>query len=154
MKNLSFFLLTALLFTACNQSIDQESATQKDQSTITINEFYEHPEDYMGKEVTISGLVTHVCKHGGQKLFITGLEGDEALRIDVGEDIPEFDIEMEGSEAAFTGKIYIMDEEFAAQARAEDKEHHGDEEDCAAEESIKDEKQKNFYLIAQNFRTR
>ena len=143
-----------MIFTACNQSVDQESAANKDQVLVSINQFYEHPEEFVGKEVTISGLVTHVCKHGGQKLFITGSESGEALRIDVGKNIPEFDIEMEGSEATFTGKIYVMDEGFVAQAKAEDKEHHENEEDCAAEKSIKDGKQKNFYLVAQNFLTK
>lgn len=155
MKNLSYLLLIsfALFITSCSQSKEQDNSTQNTTILLSIDEFYEQPDDYIGKEVTISGLVTHVCKHGGQKLFITG-EENEALRIDVGEDIPEFDIEMEGTEVEFTGKVHLMDEEFMVQADAEEKEHHGEEEDCAAEESVKAQSEKSFYLVAQNFRTR
>ncbi|MFW5820761.1 MAG: hypothetical protein ACOCWA_05690 [Bacteroidota bacterium] len=153
MKNLLFLLAIALLSGACNNESKEPDSTQGTTILIDIEEFYEHPEDYMGKEVTVTGLVTHVCKHGGQKLFITGSDGDETLRIDVGEEIPEFDIEIEGSEAEFTGIVYLMSEEFATQAEAEDKEHHNEDE-CEAEESAQGTKEKNFYLIAQNFRTR
>ena len=162
MKNLTLILTIILLSGACNAINKDSDSNQETKIIIGIEEFYAQPEEYIGKEVTITGLVTHVCKHGGQKLFITGTEGNKALRIDVSEEIPEFSIEMEGSEAEFTGIVHLMDEEFVAQAIAEDKEHHGEGEeeqeeegeDCVAEQSMKDKDEKNFYLVAQNFRTR
>ncbi|MFW5644545.1 MAG: hypothetical protein ACOCZL_01405 [Bacteroidota bacterium] len=154
MKSLSYFFLISfvILLTACNQANEQKSSPENNQVLLSIDDFYERADEYIGEEVTISGLVTHVCKHGGQKLFITSSETNEALRIDVGEEISEFDIKLEGSEAEFTGMIHLMDEDFFARAEAEEKEHHGEEEDCEEEELSKAGKEKQFYLVAQKFR--
>ncbi|MGC9343667.1 MAG: hypothetical protein ACP5E3_13265, partial [Bacteroidales bacterium] len=127
MRNFLILLSLAFILGACNNTTQNAESSTDAKIILTMDEFYANPDEYLDKEVTIKGLVTHVCKHGGQKLFIVGNEDGDPLRIDVGENIPEFDISMEGTEAEFTGMVMLMDEEFIAQANAEHEEHHGEE---------------------------
>ncbi len=156
MKNLLILLSIVILSGACNTSTNNETDSSRSNSPIvlSIGEFYDNPDNYTGKEVTIRGLVTHVCKHGGQKLFIENEEDNGSLRIDVGENISEFDIQMEGSVIEFTGIIYQMNEEFVVAAEEELAEHHNDEDvNCPSEEEMP-ASEKSYHLVAQNFESR
>ena len=95
----------------------------------TIEDLIANPGEYKDMEVAIEGMVTHVCKHGGQKCFV--LAGDEStqIRIVPAGDIDEFKIELEGSNVAFKGLFRVMGLE-EAEAHVEDhesKEHHAEE---------------------------
>lgn len=140
-----------ILVGACKNSGEKNEPSSDTKIILTLEDFYSNPDNYLNQEVTIQGLVTHVCKHGGQKLFIAS-EGDlDPLRIDVGEDIPEFKIEMEGSEAEFTGLVQLMNEEFVAQAQAEHEEHHGE---GTEEEGIHVmNKDKSYHIVAKSFKS-
>lgn len=150
----NFLILMSLVFVlgACNSQTQNSDSSSDAKIILTLDEFFASPDDYLNKEVTIKGLVTHVCKHGGQKLFIVGNEDGDPLRIDVGEDIPEFDISLEGSEAEFTGKVLLMDDEFIAQAEAEHEEHHGEE--ATVNEGVHAmNKDKNYHIVAKTFKS-
>lgn len=88
---------------------------------LTVDNFSGQIADYVDKEVTISGRVTHVCRHGGQKLFITGEDSSKTIRITTGENIPEFEITLEGSMIVVKGvvKELIIDEAYLAEWEAE-----------------------------------
>ena len=151
MKKL-FVLLSVVLFVAsCGNAPEKSKVNSEATTQISVNDFYANPEQYLDSDVTVKGLVTHVCKHGGQKLFIVGSEDGEPLRIDVGESIPEFAIEMEGTEAEFTGKIVLMDEETIAAFEAEHEQNHAGE--AANEDKVHTLKEKNYHLIAKSFRS-
>jgi hypothetical protein len=68
----------------------------------------------------ISGMVTHVCRHGGQRLFITDTVTGQTVRITTGKDIPEFDISMEGSNIVVNGIVreLVIDETYLAEWEA------------------------------------
>jgi hypothetical protein len=148
MQRLILFLVFALTVGACNSVNPDSERTQNTKIIISVDEFFNQPDKYLGENVTIKGMVTHVCKHGGQKLFITDAEGQKSLRIDVGEDITEFGVNLEGSEAEFTGVIKQIDNGLVAKSESETKEHHGEEEECEFEEL----NEKNVHLVAMNFR--
>ena len=110
------------------------------------------PGSYLDKEIAIEGLVTHVCKHGGQKLFLTGTGTPESLRINTSETIPEFDIKMEGSKTQFKGVVKLMDETFIAEAAAEEQSHHPESEKGDSPEQVAS-RNKSYYIIASSFQT-
>lgn len=129
MKKILFILAIASFFAACTNSTDKRAESSKSETiSINVDEFAQDAGSYIDQEITIKGLVTHVCKHGGQKLFVAGTEEGISIRIEVGEGISEFTIDMEGSDASFTGLVKLMDDEFIAEAVAEHEDHHGDEE--------------------------
>jgi len=131
MQRIVLLVVLAVLIGSCNQ------ATQKDGSEIktsevekivsaTVEELLAQPAEYDGKEVAISGMVTHVCRHGGQKCFIVGEDGETQIRIVPSGDIDEFKIELEGSTVAFKGTFKVLNT-LQAEAHVEDhesKEHH------------------------------
>ncbi len=110
---------------AKNEAADSQKLNRKIVSA-TIQELLAQPADYDGKEVAVSGMVTHVCRHGGQKCFIVAEDGETQIRIVPGGDIDEFKIDLEGSTVAFKGVFRVLNA-VATEELVEDhesKEHH------------------------------
>ncbi len=141
-KNLFVLVILLAVSFSCNQAekkaveSDATVETEVAASMLTVGQVLESPEKYKDSEIRISGMVTHVCTHGGQKLFIVGDDPELQLRVNVGEGVPEFDIALEGSTVEFTGKVKILEEELQAALEHdnEEKDHHtGDEAHAKAE---------------------
>jgi len=142
MKNLFILFLLLAVAVSCNQGdkntaeSDATPETEVAASLLTVGQVLESPEKYKDANIKISGMVTHVCSHGGQKLFIIGDDPELQLRVNVGEGIPEFEMALEGSTVEFTGKVKILEEEITAALAKEneEKDHHtGDEAHAKAE---------------------
>ncbi|MBR9974083.1 MAG: hypothetical protein KFF77_00740 [Bacteroidetes bacterium] len=96
MKQLLSLALVALLFTACGQKQDGEQTDAGE--VMTVSQLLESPDQYLGKEITLEGTVTHVCKHGGRRVHITDLEPNVKIRIEAPEEMAAFARELEGSD--------------------------------------------------------
>jgi cytochrome c-type biogenesis protein CcmE len=123
-----------MLLGSCSQSGKKEAASAEASQTeqvvkATIQELLAQPADFDGKEVAISGMVTHVCRHGGQKCFVLADDGETQLRVVPSGDIDEFKIELEGSTVAFKGTFKVLNPVQAEEhiADHESKEHHATE---------------------------
>ena len=153
MHRLIVWALLAILLGSCGQSTTKEGtdkeATQTEQVvSASIQELLAQPAEYDGKEVAISGMVTHVCKHGGQKCFVLDEDGETQIRIVPSGDIDEFKIDLEGSTVAFKGTFRVLN---AAQAEAhledhESKEHH------ATEMSHSEAEKADYFIEAVDFK--
>jgi len=125
--------LSLLLYSCGNKKQDTSEQTGSEETIeLDVASFVNKAGELVDSEVWISGTVTHVCKHGGQRLFITGEDTEETVRITTGEDIAEFDVELEGSLIEVKGivKELIIDETYLAEWEAEvtegtEKEHKG-----------------------------
>ena len=126
-KILFLFVVTAFI-AACNNtqnpSTDTEGSEQEmtaELVTLAIVDFDNEAGNYVGKEVQISGLVNHTCKHGGKRMFIIDPETEQTVKIEAGENIASFDAELEGSEVIATGIIneLIIDEAYLIEWEAE-----------------------------------
>ncbi|MCD6365957.1 MAG: hypothetical protein J7L46_00305 [Bacteroidales bacterium] len=60
--------------------------------------------DLNGKMVKISGLVDHVCKHGGKRLMLVGTNPGERVRVEAS-DNPPFKEDVVGTNIEVTGKL-------------------------------------------------
>jgi hypothetical protein len=125
-------LLIALVaaLASCNQSAGNQEGEQNAEMekivSATVEELVSNPDEYMDLEVAVSGMVTHVCRHGGQKCFIVGKDGETQIRIVPSGDIDEFKLDLEGSTVAFKGTFKVM-HPVEAEAHVEDhnsKAHH------------------------------
>lgn len=115
-----FFLL--LLAVSCGQQGNKSTdLSELAVSEVTVEELLEDASPFVEKPVTVKGTVVHVCRHGGQRLFVAGEDGEDRFRITVGENIPEFDVELEGSKIEVNGVVreLIIDETYLAQWEAE-----------------------------------
>jgi len=124
-------MVIAILAFSCNQSTKKEGVTSEAEKTeqivsATIVELLASPAEYQDKEVAVSGMVTHVCRHGGQKCFIVADDGETQIRIVPGGEIDEFKIDLEGSTVAFKGIFRVLNAELAEEhvEDHESKEHH------------------------------
>ncbi|MFO7935889.1 MAG: hypothetical protein R6U78_17625 [Bacteroidales bacterium] len=146
-------LMVGALMVSCNLSDQKEgtgSAISQEDKIVsaTIEELLSEPAVYRDQRVAVSGMVTHVCRHGGQKCFILAGDGQTQLRVVTGGEINEFETSLEGSTVAFTGVFRIED---AAQSAKlvedyESQEHHtGDMPHSEAEQA-------SYYIEAKDFK--
>ncbi len=126
-----YFLMIALasfLF-ACGGSegkngTDKSDSTQvaKDEQVeiIEIKNFDSLAGNFVGKKVQVKGLVDHVCKHGGKKLFV--VDGDANVHIVSDK---RFADSLVGNEVSVVGivKEFKMDENQCAHMDEENKKH-------------------------------
>ena len=134
MQRVIFLIAISALMISCNQSntsegTDQQTSLEAKVVAATVEEMLAQPAEYKDKEVTVSGMVTHVCRHGGQKCFVLGEDGETQIRIVPGGDIDEFTIDLEGSTVAFTGVFKVMEVEESVELLAdyESQAHHDQE---------------------------
>ncbi len=130
MHRIILWIALAVFVGSCNQAAQKEdqrkiAGTEKIVSA-TVEELVANPAEYKDQKVAVSGMVTHVCRHGGQKCFVLGEDGETQIRIVPAGDIDEFKIDLEGSTVAFKGVLKVLTPE-QADAHVEDhdsKEHH------------------------------
>ena len=130
MQRIIIWVMLIVLTGACNQATQKERNIEAESKDLilaaTIEELVANPTEYENKEVAIKGMVSHVCKHGGQKCFVVAGDGETQVRLVPGGDIDEFKIELEGSTIAIRGTLRILAPQ-QAEAHIEDhesKEHH------------------------------
>ncbi|MBD5214413.1 MAG: DUF4857 domain-containing protein [Bacteroidales bacterium] len=49
-------------------------------SGLTVDEVLTSPADYVDKEITVEGVCSHLCRHGGRKAFLAGSANNFVLR--------------------------------------------------------------------------
>src|SRR4030042_970253 len=122
------FLFVAALLASCGNTGKKEVTARTDEQTSAVKvEFaslIDNPEDYVGKEISVKGKVVHVCMQSGKKLFITGENPDIRLFVSAGEEMPQFPMELLGSEIVVEGTLKIA--EASAMAEGEGM-HEGSE---------------------------
>ena len=121
--NKSIILLFALtLMVSCGQGRSKtQNVADQELKPVTVSEIISDAGPLVDEAVMIRGTVVHVCRHGGQRLFIIGDEGEDRVRITTGEDIAEFDVALEGETIEVNGlvKELIIDETYLAEWEAE-----------------------------------
>jgi hypothetical protein len=96
---ISFFMLAGI------------TATAQEVAVIKPSDFPDKAEQYMGQKIQIEGMVVHVCKHGGKKMFIVGDDPDIRVKIDASDEVSVFDMELEGNTVMVQGIVQPMDVE-------------------------------------------
>ena len=143
-----------------NKSKEQASAEKMTPTALEVDQVLADPDSLVGDTIKIEGICTHICKHGGGKIFLMGSDDTKTLRVEAGESIGSFPQETVNSIVRVTGVLVEdrIDEDYLAQweARIADqaKETQG-EGGCAADMKANAEAATNSVLerIA-NFRSR
>ena len=143
-----------------NKSKEQASAEEVAPAALEVDQVLADPDSLVGDTIEIEGICTHICKHGGGKIFLMGSDDTKTLRVEAGESIGSFPQETVNSIVRVTGVLVEdrIDEDYLAQweARIADlaKETQG-EGGCAADMKANAEAEANSVRerIA-NFRSR
>jgi hypothetical protein len=115
MKNVIFVLVIGALIAAGNCGLTScgSKSAGNDTLRITVTNFMDSAGKWEGKDVLISGTVSHVCRHSGKKLFLFGDNPDKTVKVNAGKTLSGFDIKLEGSDAQVFGTV-VEDEKIDA----------------------------------------
>ncbi|MEE4259151.1 MAG: hypothetical protein V2I62_05285 [Bacteroidales bacterium] len=107
------FALMAIVFvlSACENQQNKEAASEEEVVLIeeiipvALSDFELKAEELVGKQVMLTGTVDHVCKHGGQRMFVieTGSEG--RVKVTPDENIAAFKTDLEGQSVKLIGIV-------------------------------------------------
>lgn len=113
--------IIALLASCANKEQKKEENTNNEIAKVTVDQVMSDIQNYVDKDLLIEGTVTHVCAHGGKRMFIMGTNPDVAIKVTPNEEIGVFDRELEGSHVAVTGvlKELKIDETYVANLEKE-----------------------------------
>ncbi|MCD6091070.1 MAG: hypothetical protein J7J72_06185 [Bacteroidales bacterium] len=118
MKKIFLFLSLIALFVSCGENPKKVNNTNATETTLiekpllSLADFNSEAGKWVNQEIQIEGIVDHVCKHGGKRLFLVDDFGD--VHID-GEE--RFDDALTGSNIMVTGvvKEFKVDEAYCLQ---------------------------------------
>ena len=108
MKKLFFILIASSIFLFSNigcNSTDNNADSTATGDQLTVADFLNNAESLAGKEVTISGTVSHCCRHSGKKMFIFGADPEQTVKINAGGEVSAFDLNLEGTDVTVTGTV-------------------------------------------------
>ena len=113
-KKFIFLAMISLLTLATTSIYSQNKTTgsASDDKIVAVkpDNFQDVAADMVGKQVEIQGMVVHVCKHGGKKMFIIGENPDVSVKITASDKVSVFEPELEGSTVYVTGIVEPMDD--------------------------------------------
>lgn len=143
-----------------NKSKEQASTAEVTPAALAVDQVLADPDSLVGDTIKVEGICTHICKHGGGKIFLMGSDDTKTLRVEAGESIGSFPQETVNSIVRVTGVLVEdrIDEDYLAQWEAQiadqAKEAQG-EGGCAADMKANAEAEANSVRerIA-NFRSR
>ncbi len=88
------FVLLVLVATSCagnsskkennNQTTTEQQASAL--KVLEVDELLRDAEQYAGKEVSVEAVCTHICQHGGRKIFLMGSDDTKTIRVESGFD--------------------------------------------------------------------
>lgn len=148
MKSL-FFAMVAILMALASSSCGSKSGNQSTIAAtattdaiplvLTIDELMESADSLNGQEVIVEGVCTHVCQHGGKKIFLMGDDDKVTLRCEANETVGKFNPDVVNNQVQVSGVLiedrideaYLVAWEERLKADAEEK--HGETKEAGCE---------------------
>lgn len=100
-------------------------------TVLEVDSLLKNAETLVGQPVVVEGVCTHICQHGGGKIFLMGSDDTQTIRIDAGEKVGKFTPETVNSLVRINGTLNEerIDEAFLSQweeqAKAQAAAQHG-----------------------------
>lgn len=116
---LFLMILAAALFSCSGPGGGEDSRANQDQTVLQVPQITGNPAQYTDQKITVEGMVTHVCRHGGKRLHLSKAGSEEMIRVRTGKNMTPFEREMEGSNMQVTGTFVEerMDQEYLNKLR-------------------------------------
>lgn len=157
-------LAATMMWAACgsngSKKAADDTAVTTEVTTMEIDSVLAAAETLAGKEIELEGICTHICKHGGTKIFMMGSDDTKTLRIEAAE-LGSFDQKCVSSIVKVKGILREerIDEAYLqrweATAAAQTAEEHGDDESgCDTEKSARGETGNTVEERIADFRTK
>jgi hypothetical protein len=150
MKRIILLLAVAFAVVSCQQAVKETDLTAE---TIEISQLVSEPMAFENQTVRFEGIISHVCRHSGDKMRIIQTDNDSfSILVLLGENASEFSAEMEGQEVVIFGilKAEPLAVMVADHVYDHDHEHEDGHECSSTEEAVQKLKEKG---VDPNFRT-
>jgi len=146
-----FLSVAVLSLTAigCGNSQNKKTdsaATRTSSDIIQVDDLLANADQYVDKALKLEGVCTHICKHGGGKIFLLGSDDTKTIRIEAGDKVRSFKPETVNAIVQIDGtlKEQRIDEAYLSKWEAQLKSHEGHdhadgEEGCGAEQQANNE---------------
>ena len=134
-RNLVSLIVLAVAITACtgntekttgdNSTSEAVEATANEIPEVMLADFDNQAGQYVDKEIKVAGLVDHVCKHGGKKLFLVSDDADLHVESD-----ERFDEALIGSHVMVDGIVreFKVDEAYCLKMEEDNIKSHSEGE--------------------------
>ena len=146
MKKINLLLIalaSVIAFSSCSsnkKTSESENETETTQTFVTVDELLAGADQEIDNIVLLEGICTHICAHGGKKMFLMGSDDSNTIRIEANDDIGAFKPESVNSIVQVKGmlKEERIDEAYLTQwearlAEGVVDEHGEDGEGCETE---------------------
>ena len=130
---LSLLVIVTILFTACSNGKNGKSENGDSTSTAQLSEnqilsvsgFDTLAKNFVDKQIQVKGIVDHVCREGGKKLFMV----DDNASLHVESDV-RFSDSLSGSEVTVTGIVreFRVDEAYCLKMEEDNIKNHKNKE--------------------------
>ena len=132
-------LVSIMAFANCTGNKQQTAEADAVQTPISVDEILAKAEQEADNMVVVEGLCTHICSHGGKKLFLMGDDDSNTIRVESNDALGAFKSDYVNSIVKVKGKLkeerideaYLVNWE--AQIAEDTVEEHGDGEGCETE---------------------
>jgi hypothetical protein len=95
------FLIPILLFSVLLAACNNPKTAKSEAIPVNLGEIKAKAPELMGKLIRIEGMVAHVCRESGKRLFL----GEDSFKVLATNEVPTFKVEMEGSDVTITGYL-------------------------------------------------
>lgn len=142
MKKLIGLLTIVVVMAACSGQQKEQSATETQEKATTPNielaNFDEKAGQHVDEKIAVTGIVDHVCKHGGKKLFLVSDDADLHVTSD-----ERFSDELVGNEVEVEGIVreFRIDEAYCLKMEEDNIQSHKTGE---TDESLFERKQRQI----------
>lgn len=144
-------LSAVLFFAGCGNnptkksaSAAQAAATQT--AVLEVDNLLADAAELTGGQVTVEGVCTHICRHGGRKIFLMGTDDKHVVRVEAGAEIGSFKPECVNNIVQVKGTLVEerIDEAYLAEWERQlndrlAQQHGQGEEGCSAEQQARGE---------------
>lgn len=130
-------ILLLLVITMFIGSCAQQPAAEQTVETHQISELVMEPMLYDNQIVRFEGMISHICRHSGDKMRIVQTSDDSySILVMLGEMASQFNPEMEGNEVVLLGTMKAEVMNIGDLEEAHDHEHEGEEHghECSSTE--------------------
>lgn len=162
LKNLFLMAAASLTLVSCggNANQNKQAAAEQEAAAMEIDAVLADAEQLTGQEIELEGICTHICKHGGTKIFLMGSDDQKTLRIEAAK-LGSFDQKCVNSIVKVKGVLVEdrIDEAYLqrweAQVAAQTATQHGETEaGCDTEKAARGETGNTVAERIADFRTK
>jgi PBP1b-binding outer membrane lipoprotein LpoB len=132
----STLAVLTILLTACIQNQANKTSVAVEEAKVetpvnyqTVEAVLKNTDNLVGENVNVTGVIDHVCKHGGKRFKMLSSDGTQTIKVELGDKFKPADPSIAGKTVKVTGTLspYNMDAAMIKAWMKKELESHPDE---------------------------